>query len=52
VNSRPGNALRDTSTSRAPSARRLTLPDEGTSSEQIALRTTLTPPSERHLPST
>ena len=52
VNSRPGNALRDTSTSRAPSARRLTLPDEGPSSEQIALRTTLTPPSERHLPST
>jgi len=53
ANSRPETALRDTSTSRAPSSRRLTLSDEGTSSEQTPLRTsTLKVPSGRNLPST
>lgn len=40
VNSGTGTALGDASTSRAPSSRRMTSPDEGTSSEQTALRIT------------
>lgn len=47
MDSGTGTALGDTSTSRAPSSRRLTLPNEGTWSEQTALRTTFTVPTPR-----
>lgn len=52
VNSRTGTALGDASTSRAPLSRRMTLPNEGTSSEETALRTTLTAQPLPRVPST
>jgi hypothetical protein len=52
VNSEHGTALRGASTSRAPSPRRQTLSDEGTSSEQLQTRLRRDTLDVPHLPST